>query len=101
MAARSQLSPSRPVKEAEELLTDEEFRKDVTFLRDEGRPLWNGEVALRLRDATPEERSEYKNSEVYDDDASDGDASDDEDDESMVMFIVDVDEPGGPDDARH
>ncbi len=86
-------------EDAEELLKDEEFREDLTILRNEGRPLWNGQEELRLRDAKPEEQAEYESSDFHDGNETDGGGSDDEGD-GMVMFIVDVTDPDDPDDAH-
>ena len=79
------------VADAEELLGDKEFRNDLTALQSEGRPLWDGQAAMSLREATADERTEFENS------AAD---EDDDDDAGFVMFLVDVTEPESLDDTR-
>ena len=75
------------IADAEELLGDQEFRDDLTALQSEGRPLWDGQAAMSLREATADERAEFENS-----------AADEEDDEDggFVMFLVDVTDPNAP-----
>jgi hypothetical protein len=74
------------VADAEELLGDKEFRNDLTALQSEGRPLWDGQALMNLREATGDERAEFENS-----------AADEEDDDGgFVMFLVDVTDPNAP-----
>jgi hypothetical protein len=74
--------------DAEELLGDKEFRKDLTALQYEGRPLWDGQALLSLRETTADERAEFERFL-----ADEEDASEDDDEGGFVMFLVDVTEP--------
>ena len=75
------------VADAEELLGDKGFRNDLTALQSEGRPLWDGQAAMSLREATADERAEFENSAADEDDEEDG---------GFVMFLVDVTEAEDP-----
>jgi hypothetical protein len=52
------------VADAEELLGDKEFRNDLTALQSEGRPLWDGQAAMSLREATADERAALWTSQI-------------------------------------
>ena len=74
--------------DAEELLGDKEFRRDLTALQYEGRPLWDGQALMSLREATADERAEF---ELFL--ADEEGASEDDEEGGFVMFLVDVTEP--------
>jgi hypothetical protein len=74
--------------DAEELLGEKEFRKDLTTLEYEGRPLWDGQALLSLREATSDERAEFEGS-LADEEG----ASEDDDEGGFVMFLVDAPSP--------
>ncbi len=84
--------------DAEEFLSDKEFQEDLTVLQHEGQPLWNGEAELRLREATPDERTEFANALALDGPDTDGDAAE-ESEAGFVMFLVDVTDPDDPNDT--
>lgn len=70
---------------ATELFTDEDFREDLTALESAGTPLWDGEAAISLREATAAERQEVDEANEEDDGLS-------EDEDEFIVFLVDVDE---------
>jgi hypothetical protein len=72
------------IADVDELLGDKEFRKDLTALHSEGRPLWDGQADMSLREATADERAEFENSVADEEDDDDG---------GIVMFLVDVTKP--------
>ena len=74
------------VADAEELLGDKEFRNDLTALQYEGWPLWDGQAAMSLREATGDERGEFESSA----------ADEDDEDGSFVMFLMDVTDSDAP-----
>jgi hypothetical protein len=74
------------VADAEELLGDKEFRTDLTALQSEGRPLWDAQALMSLREATGDERAEFETSAVAEED----------DDGGFVMFLMNVTDPNPP-----
>jgi hypothetical protein len=76
--------------EARELFASDDFKHDLQTLESEGAPLWDGIATLSVRPATEEEIAEFENADIDEDDEphSDGDHT------PMIMFLVDVTEPG-------
>ena len=88
-------------EEAREFADGEALRADLTVLEHEGRPLWDGESGLLVREARPGEVSTWKASfaRACADGDADGDA-DEEDREDWATFLVEVVDPtGGADDG--
>ena len=81
-------------EEARELLMSEEFKDDLKVLESEGAPLWDGFASLNVRPATEEEKAEFEGAD-FDEDEED----DDEEEGPYIMFLVDVTDPDGEDEA--
>jgi hypothetical protein len=78
---------SETQEDADHLFRAADFREDLTALESEGKPLWDGEAALSLRKATPEERREVDEAYDFDEDAEkDADAE-------FIVFLVDITDP--------
>jgi hypothetical protein len=85
--------------DAEDFLSDEEFREDLTMLQHEGQPLWDGEAELRLREATLDERTEFASAIAVEEPTEEDDAIEEEGEPGFVMFLVDVTDPDDPTDT--
>ena len=89
-------------EEAREFADGEALRADLTVLEHEGRPLWDGESGLLVREARPGEVSTWKAS--FARACADGDADEEEEEEEdrddRATFLVEVVDPtGGADDG--
>ena len=85
-------------EEAREFADGEALRADLTVPEHEGRPLWDGESGLLVREARPGEVSTWKAS--FARACADGDADEEEDREDWATFLVEVVDPtGGADDG--
>ncbi len=83
-------------EEARGFADSEAFQADLRGLEHNGRPLWNGESTLLVREARPEEATAWQASfaQAY----ADGDA-DEEDREDWATFLSEVVDPTGGTDA--
>ena len=71
---------------AQALADDEDFRADLMFLQGEGgRPLWDGQAEIYVREADPEEAGRWNAS--FAEARQDGDA---EDAEGWAIYLVPV-----------
>ena len=86
-------------EEAREFADGEALRADLTVLEHEGRPLWDGESGLLVREARPGEVSTWKAS--FARACADGDADEEEEDrDDRATFLVEVVDPtDGADDG--
>ena len=82
-------------EEAREFADSEALRADLTVLEHEGRPLWDGESGLLVREARPGEVSTWKAS--FARACADGDA-DEADRDDWATFLVKVAEVIDPSD---
>jgi hypothetical protein len=74
--------------QAEVRATSKPFRADLTVLKNEGNPLWNGRDEIFIRKAFPEEEAQF--------DASQARAIKDkeiDEDDDWLMFLVPVTDP--------
>ena len=78
---------------AEELLASA-IGPDLLDFEEGGRPVWDGEEELTVRDARPEEEARWEQGLA---EARQDDGSGDADDESHAVFLIDVD-PGTEED---
>lgn len=69
-------------EQARELFMGDDFKEDLKALESDGAPLWDGTADLALRPSTAEEKTEFEDAEM----------DDDEDEGPYIMFLVDVDE---------
>ncbi len=72
--------------QARELIESEEFREDLTAIRCEGKPLWDGKAEIMLRKATEDEEDEFEDADDLDEDETA------DEDEASVVFLVDIDD---------
>ena len=79
-------------EEAREFADSEALRADLTVLEHEGRPLWDGESGLLVREARPEEVSTWEASFAR---ACAGGDADEADREDWATFLVEVVDPTG------
>ncbi|WP_342105421.1 hypothetical protein [Methylobacterium sp. SI9] len=87
---------------AKDLFTCAGFKEDIRTMTSEGKPLWNGTSALKIRPATEDEIEIFEDALTEDDGEGEyvedphhaGGASDDEEDEDEadIVFLVDIDE---------
>ena len=92
---------------AKDLFTCDGFKDDIRAMTSEGRPLWNGTSALKVRAATEEEIEIFEDAVAEDDGDEDfetdprhlaatGEEQDgteeDGEDEADIVFLVDIDE---------
>ena len=82
---------------AEELLASE-IGPDLLDFEEDGRPVWDGEEELTVREARPEEAARWEQglAEAREDDGS-GD-EDDEDDEGQAVFLIEAVDAGAEED---
>ncbi len=80
-------------EEARELLMSEDFKEDLKVLESDGAPLWDGFASLNVRAATDEEKAEFEDADFDEED------DDDEEEGPYIMFLVDVTDPDGEDEA--
>ena len=84
-------------EEAREFADGEALRADLTVLEHEGRPLWDGESGLLVREARPGEVSAWQASFAR---ACAGGDADEADRDDRATFLVEVVDPtGGADDG--
>jgi hypothetical protein len=85
---------------AKDLFTCDGFKEDIRTMTSEGKPLWNGTSALKVRAATEDEIEIFEDALAEDDGEgdftddphhADADEQDDED-EADIVFLVDIDE---------
>jgi hypothetical protein len=76
-------------EEARELLMSD----DLKVLESGGAPLWDGFASLNVRAATDEEKAEFEDADFDEED------DDDEEEGPYIMFLVDVTDPDGEDEA--
>ena len=79
-------------EEAREFADSEALRADLLVLEHEGRPLWDGEGDLFVREARPEEASAWQAS--FARACAEGDA-DEEDREDWATFLLEAVDPTG------
>jgi len=87
--------------QAREVFMSEDFKDDLKSFSSEGKPLWDGVTALKIRRATDDEIDAFD--EAMEDDADDFEEDeDDEDDEDGidVMFLALIDDVDDEDDAH-
>ncbi|MDP4006636.1 hypothetical protein [Methylobacterium sp. NEAU K] len=91
---------------AKDLFTCEGFKEDLRTMTSEGKPLWNGTSALKVRAANEDEIEIFEDALAEDDGEGDfaedprhADADTDEEDEADIVFLVDIDEADESDDA--
>jgi hypothetical protein len=84
---------------AKDLFTCEGFKEDIRTMTSEGKPLWNGTSALKVRAATEDEIEIFEDALAEDDGEGDftedprhADAASDDEDEADIVFLVDIDE---------
>ena len=82
---------------AEELLASASG-PDLLDFEEDGRPVWDGEEELTVREARPEEAARWEQglAEAREDDGS-GD-EDDEDDEGQAVFLIEAVDAGAEED---
>lgn len=82
---------------AEELLASA-IGPDLLEFEEDGRPVWDGEEELTVREARPEEAARWEQglAEAREDDGS-GD-EDDEDDEGQAVFLIEAVDAGAEED---
>jgi len=82
---------------AEELLASA-IGPDLLDFEEDGRPVWDGEEELTVREARPEEAARWEQglAEAREDDGS-GD-EDDEDDEGQAVFLIEAVDAGAEED---
>jgi hypothetical protein len=82
---------------AEELLASA-IGPDLLDFEEDGRPVWDGEEELTVREARPAEAARWEQglAEVREDDGS-GD-EDDEDDEGQAVFLIEAVDAGAEED---
>ncbi|MDP8920405.1 MAG: hypothetical protein M3O00_16270 [Pseudomonadota bacterium] len=80
-------------EEARELLMSDDFKEDLKVLESGGAPLWDGFASLNVRAATDEEKAEFEDADFDEED------DDDEEEGPYIMFLVDVTDPDGEDEA--
>lgn len=71
-------------EDARELFESEEFKEDLLGLESDGKPLWDGKAKLLVRAANAEEKAEFDEADLEDED-------DLEEGEPIIMFLVTVD----------
>src|SRR5262245_12770698 len=74
--------------DADDWFGSEEFREGLMVLENEGKPLWNGEDEIYLRDAFPEEADRWRAAH-----AVGLRAGEYEEGEGMVRFLIPVTDP--------
>ena len=82
-------------EEAREFADGEALRADLTVLEHEGRPLWDGESGLLVREARPGEVSTWKASFARACADGDADEEEEEDRDDRATFLVEVVDPTG------
>lgn len=82
---------SENAEEADHFFRAEDFREDLTILKSEGNPLWDGAASLSLRKANAEERQEVEHAYEFDD-GPDKDIADE-----FVVFLVPISDPSDDD----
>lgn len=75
--------------QAQELFMSEDFKDDLKSFSSEGKPLWDGSAALKIRRATDDEIESFDEAMEDDDDL---DEEDDGEDGIDVMFLALIDE---------
>jgi hypothetical protein len=76
---------------AEELLASEIGPDLLDFEEEDGRPVWDGEEDLTVREARPEEAARWEQGLA---EAREDDGSGDEDDEGQAVFLIEAVDAG-------
>ena len=79
-------------EEARELFLRESFKQDLTSFKSEGRPLWDGSAALKVRPASEDEIDAFNEALDEEDEIDEDDEDDDDDLDIDVVFLVSIDE---------
>jgi hypothetical protein len=79
-------------EEARELFLSESFKQDLTSFKSEGRPLWDGSAALKVRPASEDEIDAFNEALDEEDEIDEDDQDDDDDLDIDVVFLVSIDE---------
>jgi hypothetical protein len=79
-------------EEARELFLSESFKQDLTSFKSEGRPLWDGSAALKVRPASEDEIDAFNEALDEEDEIDEDDEDDDDDLDIDVVFLVSIDE---------
>ncbi len=79
--------------EVRNVLMSEDFKQDLKVLESEGEPLWDGVAALSVRPASEQEVVAFQSADEEEDSAGA------EDDEPLILFLVDINDPEHPDDV--
>jgi hypothetical protein len=77
--------------EARDLFMSDDFKQDLKILESEGAPLWDGFATLSIRPASESEIVEFKATD------EDEESAGVEDDAPLIVFLVDVTDPGEAD----
>jgi hypothetical protein len=86
IAGRAVAVTNADESQARELIDSEEFREDLTVIRSDGKPVWDGKAEILLRLATDDEEEELEEAEDLDEDETA------DDNEPSVVFLVDIDD---------
>lgn len=73
--------------EARELFESEAFKDDLMKVESDGAPIWDGFASLTVRPATRAEIAAFETTPMAEGEHVDEDVP-------MIMFLVDIDEPG-------
>ena len=79
-------------EQARELFLSESFKQDLTSFKSEGRPLWDGSAALKVRPASEDEIDAFNEALDEEDEIDEDDEDDDDDLDIDVVFLVSIDE---------
>jgi hypothetical protein len=84
---------------AKDLFTCDGFKEDIRTMKSDGKPLWDGAAALKVRPSTEDEIEVFEDAIAEDDgegefvdDPRYEDADDSDEDEADIVFLVDIDE---------
>ncbi len=87
---------------AKDLFTCDGFKEDIRTMKSDGKPLWDGTAALKIRPSTEDEIEIFEDAVAEDDGEGEfvdepgyEDADDSDEDEADIVFLVDIDEEDG------